>query len=55
MSPLIIGPVVIGHGRLAELVSRNLPADGARDDQNSRIDGGGRRCRGEGEDSRLES
>lgn len=71
MSSLVIGSVVIGRVQFVELFSRNLPADGARDNQNSRIDGGYRRAtiviprlekrawllrsRSEWVDSRLES
>lgn len=44
MSSLVVGPVVIGRRHCVELFSRNLPADGARDDQSARIDGGGRRA-----------
>ena len=68
MSPFIAGPVVIGRMHAVELVPRDLPADGARNDQMRGSmaraapslsfaglrSGLGARARGEGENSRLE-
>jgi hypothetical protein len=41
---LIFGPVVVDCLQVVELLQRDLPADGAGDDQDARIDAGCRRA-----------